>query len=297
MTKIFISYRREDSQWPADKIYAAIKPRVADPKNDVFIDVDNIPLGVNFADHLDGRVAQCDVMLALIGRAWLDVKNPKTGARRIEDPEDFVRIEIASALKRGKRVVPVLLDGAQVPAAADLPADLKPLALCNGVEVRRLSFDADAANLFDRLGLSGKAKAQTTLALIAIALVAAGLGAWLWIANPGGWRTLKGPPPTSAQVNDAIMTLDAAKFAAFLKTDWDPNSPINTESNAALHGLMEVCEKNPTHDAAQLTRIAVMLIDGGANKQLQNKWGDTPLRIASSPRYCGPNHPVVAALR
>lgn len=293
MTKIFISYRREDSQWPADQIYKAIKPRVPDPKRDVFIDVDNIPLGVNFADHLDSRVAQCDVMLALIGRAWLEARNPKTGARRLDDPEDFVRIEIASALNRGKRVVPVLLDGAQVPAAADLPADLKPLALCNGVEVRRLSFDADTQRLFEGLNLRTRMRGRalflplTTMA----AVVAVALAVWLAMSNAAG------RPPTSDEVNDAIKTLDAAKFSAFLKTGWDPNSPINTESNAALHGLMEVCEKNPTHDAAQLTRIAVMLIDGGANKQLPNKWGDTPLRIASAPRYCGPNHPVVAVLR
>ncbi len=331
MPKIFISYRREDSQWPADKLYAAIKPLMADPEHDVFIDVDNIPLGVNFAQHIESRVSQCDVMLALIGRDWIDARSPQTGARRLDDPKDFVRIEIASALKRGVAVVPVLLDGAQVPAAADLPDDLQELSLRNGVEVRRLSFEADAVYLFRKLGLLGatenlatavharaatphpiKGRGLATVAIALTALAAVGIAAWLWFADqdkgqsPTSSSTAASPPvaPPAApgvalsdEVNDALKTLDATRISGLIERGWNPNSSIDSESNTALHILMGVCEKNPGHDAAQLARVATVLIASGANKTARNKWGDTPLSIARSPKYCGPNHPVIAELQ
>lgn len=159
MPKIFISYRREDSQWPVDRIHAALKPRVADPKADIFVDVDNIPVGVDFAAHLDAKVAQCDVLLAVIGKEWLDIRNPRTGERRLDDPKDFVRIEIASALKRGIPVAPVLLDDARLPEPADLPEDLRPLVGRQGVEISRMTFDADVERLINGLGL-GRPAAQ-----------------------------------------------------------------------------------------------------------------------------------------
>jgi hypothetical protein len=153
MTRIFISYRREDSQWPADRLHQALKPVVADPRKDIFIDVDNIPLGVDFADHLGAQVGQCDILLAMIGRGWVEARNPKTGQRRLDDPKDFVRIEISTALKRGIRVVPILVDGAAIPREEDLPGDLQPLAKRNGMDLQRISFDADVARLIRGLGL------------------------------------------------------------------------------------------------------------------------------------------------
>lgn len=145
MAKIFISYRREDSQHQADRLHAALARKI--PKRNIFIDVDNIPVGVDFVQHLNQQVGQCGVLLALIGPDWLEVKNPQTGQRRLDDPKDFVRIEIAAALKRGIPVAPVLLDGAPFPPEHRLPEDLKALTLRNGVEVRRLTFDADVERL------------------------------------------------------------------------------------------------------------------------------------------------------
>lgn len=151
MKKVFISYRRQDSQYQADRLHAALKAFVPDFRRNIFIDVDNIPIGTDFPDYLDGQVAQCDVLLALIGPTWLDSRAP-SGERRLDDPHDFVRIEIASALRRGIPVAPVLLDGTPVPSADALPEDLKPLARRNGVELKRLSFDADVARLIRGLG-------------------------------------------------------------------------------------------------------------------------------------------------
>ncbi|MDP3736542.1 MAG: SUMF1/EgtB/PvdO family nonheme iron enzyme [Hyphomonadaceae bacterium] len=219
MPKIFISYRREDSQYQADRLHAALKPHVGNPKRDIFIDVDNIPVGVDFVEHLDRQVAQCDVLLAVIGPNWLNVQNPKTGKRRLDDPEDFVRIEIASALKRGIPVAPVLLDGAPIPSKEDLPEDLKALARRHGVEVRRASFDDDAERLIRGLGLkeivqearpaaapsqssppagSGAGKITPLVALGALLII--GGGGWIWLANSGDLGRTGGVPSAGSQL-------------------------------------------------------------------------------------------------
>ena len=81
MAKIFISYRREDSGFAVDQLHGALKPYVDNPSADIFIDVDNIPPGVDFVDHLDKKVAQCEVMLVAIGQRWLDAVDPPIRAR------------------------------------------------------------------------------------------------------------------------------------------------------------------------------------------------------------------------
>jgi formylglycine-generating enzyme required for sulfatase activity len=198
MAKIFISYRRDDSQYQADKLHAALKPHVANPRTDIFIDVDNIPLGVDFATHLEGKVGECEVLLALIGDEWLNIRDPATGRRRLDDPKDFVRIEIAAALQRGIPVVPVLFDGASIPPAEDLPEDLKPLARRNGLPVTRASFDSDMLRLVNGLpiDLPGKRKAKAPsdskpgksyAGLILGGLVVAGVGLGGLLIDPLGW--------------------------------------------------------------------------------------------------------------
>lgn len=152
MAKIFISYRRDDTRWPAQRIYDAFT-RVA-PKDRVFMDVDSIPLGTNFAEYLDEQVARADILLALIGPNWLSAADPKTGTPRLHDPDDFVRIEIASALNRGIPVVPVLLDGARMPTRDQLPADIAEITLRNGEFVSLQHFESDAERLIRKLGLS-----------------------------------------------------------------------------------------------------------------------------------------------
>lgn len=150
MAKIFISYRREDSKHAVGRLHAALKSHVKDPKRDIFIDIDNIPRGVDFVDYLDGQVAKCDIMLAVIGPTWLNAAD-SNGKRRLDDPQDFVRIEIASALKRGIPVVPVMLDQTSIPRTGDLPADLEALARRNGERLAHESFDADVSRLIRNL--------------------------------------------------------------------------------------------------------------------------------------------------
>ncbi len=129
---IFISYRRSDSTAETDRIYDRL---VADfGQGRVFQDVDSIPLGVDFAEYLDDAVSRCQVVLVIIGRTWLTVTEPD-GTRRLDNPDDFVRIEVESALKRRIPVIPVLIQGASMPRRPELPESLQSLARRNGMQV------------------------------------------------------------------------------------------------------------------------------------------------------------------
>ena len=123
--RIFISYRRQETAWPARQLYEVMISRFG--ADQVFKDVDNINPGDDFVERLTQAVGSCDILLALIGRQWLEITDA-TGQRRIDDPADFVRLEIATALGRGVRVIPILVDGAAMPRAESLPEDLVALA-------------------------------------------------------------------------------------------------------------------------------------------------------------------------
>jgi len=120
--KVFISYRRDDSKYQARMIHSAFCKVI--PSDHVFMDVDSIPPGANFRKILKDWVDQCEVLLALIGPGWIDVRDPKTNGRRLDNKSDFVRIEIGEALARDIPVVPVLIDGAPMPHVDRLPDDL-----------------------------------------------------------------------------------------------------------------------------------------------------------------------------
>src|SRR6516225_4565070 len=154
--KIFISYRRDDSRYQARMIYEAFLRRM--PRENVFMDIDTIPLGVDFVKVLEGWVQQCEILLVLMGPDWSDSTDPKTGKRRLESPKDFVRVEIRGALTRDIPVVPVLLDGAEIPDEAQLPDDIKGLLNRNAEFVDYRTFDADVQRLIKKLGVSSNTK-------------------------------------------------------------------------------------------------------------------------------------------
>lgn len=133
MSKIFLSYRREDSADVTGRIDDRLVQQFG--REAVFVDVDSIPFGVDFRKHLDDQVAKCDVFLAVIGPDWTGTKDGK-GKSRLEDPRDFVRIEIESALKREIPIIPVFVRGAKFPATERLPTNVHDLSYRNGLEVR-----------------------------------------------------------------------------------------------------------------------------------------------------------------
>lgn len=190
---IFISYRRADSADVSGRIYDRLSDHFG--RKAIFKDVDDIPLGVDFKIYLEDAVSRCEVELVIIGPEWLTITD-ETGQRRLDDPKDFVRIEVEAALKRGIPVVPVLIGGASMPTEHELPDVLEKLACHNGTAVRP---DPDFRNDMNRLiqhlerhitppspwaplaGLLWKA----ALALLAVVV--------LGVAAIGGFRLL--PPP------------------------------------------------------------------------------------------------------
>src|SRR5215831_11281964 len=153
--KIFINYRREDSIDAAGRLHDRLAQTFG--HKNIFMDVEDIPAGVDFAKYLSDQVAASRVFLAVIGPTWLDAKD-ESGGRRIDDPDDFVAIEITAALGRNIRVIPVLVEGARMPRVGELPDPLKALARRQAVEVRQLHFGRDAEALVERVSEALKAR-------------------------------------------------------------------------------------------------------------------------------------------
>ncbi len=149
MGKLFISYRRDDTQEITGRIYDRLEARFG--RDAIFMDVDSIPLGADFRQILRDAVAASSIMLALIGRQWLSVVDER-GQRRLDNPSDFVRIEIEAALARDIPVVPVLTQGVAMPREHDLPSSLAALAYRHGMDVRSdQHFTPDVEQLIARL--------------------------------------------------------------------------------------------------------------------------------------------------
>jgi hypothetical protein len=141
---IFISYRRKDSSKWAHLIRHHLSQHYS--QNQVFIDVHNLSLGVDFAEAINRKVESCDVLIAVIGRCWLTAPD-EGGRRRLDNPEDFVRLEIATALQHGIRVIPVLVNGASKLRPGDLPQNLKLLSGRNAFTIRPKRSRADLEEL------------------------------------------------------------------------------------------------------------------------------------------------------
>jgi uncharacterized protein len=158
-SRIFISCRRDSDPGFAHLICQELKQ--AFPRDSLFMDVKGlIAPGDDFVKVLNEHVEQCDVLLAIIGEGWIDARD-KDGNRRLWKDDDFVRIEIASALSSGTRVIPVLANQAQMPCASDLPPSLKELARRQAVEIRPAHVDPDIQPLIGALKKALRQEAQT----------------------------------------------------------------------------------------------------------------------------------------
>ena len=146
--RIFMSYRREETGWAAGRLFDSLASRFG--RDQVFKDVDSIEPGDNFVEVITTAVGSCHVFLALIGNRWLTI-NDQEGRRRLDDPSDFVRLEIEAALERGIRVIPVLVDGTRMPRADQLPGNLAGLARRQGLKLSQDHFGGDFQRLLPAL--------------------------------------------------------------------------------------------------------------------------------------------------
>src|ERR1700739_2649353 len=150
MSTVFISYRREITAGEARALFNELLERLG--KNSVFMDVDSIALGRDFRGALQKTLESCDLMLVLIGKDWAEVKDEE-GRPRLQNPRDFVRLEIEAALKRDIVVTPILVQGAPMPAPEQLPVEIRDLVYRNGFELRHNRWESDFAEMIRRLDL------------------------------------------------------------------------------------------------------------------------------------------------
>jgi hypothetical protein len=143
---VFLSYRREDGGPYARSLQLQLSQRV--PGAPIFMDLDSIEPGLDFAEVIEDAVNSCAVLVALIGRQWATLTD-QDGVRRLDNPDDFVRFEVKTALERGVRVIPVLVDGARPLRQQELPAELHKLARLNAHKLSWDRYQDDADRLLD----------------------------------------------------------------------------------------------------------------------------------------------------
>lgn len=144
--RIFISYRRQDSAYPAGWLYDRLAERFGPEQ--IFKDVDSIELGDDFVETITNAVGSCDILLALIGKEWLDAADSE-GSRRLNDPDDFVRLEIEAALSRKVLLIPILVEGALMPRGDQLPPSIAPMVRRQALELSPNRFRADTERLLE----------------------------------------------------------------------------------------------------------------------------------------------------
>jgi tetratricopeptide (TPR) repeat protein/CHASE2 domain-containing sensor protein len=218
---IFVSYRRSDAGGFAFSLHERLLEEFGPER--VFMDVDTIVPGTDFAPAIRENLERSDVLLAVIGRDWLQAG--ASGSRRIDDAADWVRIEVATALERKIPVIPVLVGGASLPRAGELPEPLKELSRRQSVDVRNASFRDDTDRLLEAIdrALSGAPEppprrpwhAFTLLALVTCFMVVA---AWTGLFNAAG-------------VDDALDALLLARFETFNPPATSPSLVVVTASN------------------------------------------------------------------
>jgi hypothetical protein len=148
--RIFINYRRDDSAGFAGRLHDRLVPYFGADK--IFMDIDNIEPGEDFVDVINEELNSCSVFIVLIGQRWL-ITTEESGGRRLDNPDDFVRLEIATALQRKIRVIPVIVENASMPSSSELPDDLAPLARRQAVLLNHASFDSDVERFINYLDL------------------------------------------------------------------------------------------------------------------------------------------------
>jgi hypothetical protein len=230
MSGVFISYRREDSSGYAGRLFDILSTHFG--RENTYMDLDTIRGGDNFETVIEEKISQCDVLLAVIGERWLTITGVN-GSRRLDMADDFVRLEIAKALERGVRVIPVLVGGATMPHQDDLPNDLRPLSFHQAMDLRDAHFHADAEQLMDELNktvpsiksrprkLKSNRLALAVSSVLAVAVIVGGILVFRQIkpaipsaqaVNPIATDKSESPEKGSADVN--------GKWKATVKYDW-----------------------------------------------------------------------------
>jgi TIR domain-containing protein len=290
MGSIFLSYRREDSEGQAGRLYDDLVA-VFGPDS-VFMDVAAIQPGRDFRKSIDQSLNSCGVFLSLIGKSWLTAKDT-SGQRRLDDPADFVRIETGAALKRDIPVIPVLVQGASAPKPDQLPDDLKELAFRNAVELTHARWDSDIQVLIkalrpqisqsgpkpepERVQRGSKLRVTKSLAVVAVLLVILiGMGLYL--------------RPVKKVVDNRRTEMRTTSAAADSSLPEPVLSPA-TKTNAAPTGVedfslvarREPLANNPKRYTFTLSLDAPALVDDIVRVHYDLVYDPNPLSLEGGP--------------
>ena len=229
---VFISYRRDDSGGHVGRLYDALSAHFG--RQRLFFDIDHIAPGQDFVQVLESSLGRSSALLVVIGKRWAG--SGKIGARRIDDPGDFVRLEVARALARPElRVIPVLIQGAKMPGPAALPEELKDLSRRNAIELSDLRWKEDVARLIGSLestmaGSSAPVAAKLSDLLARVTDLMSKVRLPAWGASLPQWSKWAG-------MAAAVLLVAWAGIGAFGSDPSDRRDPATT---AAPSGLDEV---------------------------------------------------------
>lgn len=270
MPGIFISYRRSESSGHAGRLRDRLRARFGDL---VFQDVDDIPDGEVFSDVIDRALKSCNVALIVIGRDWATT-NDDQGRRRLDDPDDWVRVETAMVLARKIRVVPVLVGGAKLPAAEHLPDELKPLVKRQARELRDSTWDADVAILIQRLqeiiGLPGARERlggllpwkgiRTWILVTGVAIVLA-IGGSIYLGSnkspPAPVAAVPEPTASTTSPTTSTVTPKSPQEATDLSGYWRDDSGVLYKIIPRKGGGYEMGQIEPPEQHASYRNITV----------------------------------------
>jgi len=296
MDSIFLSYRREDSEGQAGRLYDDLVAVFG--SDSVFMDVAAIQPGRDFRKSIDQSLNSCGVFLSLIGKNWLSAKDA-SGQRRLDDPADFVRIETGAALKRDIPVIPVLVQGASAPKPDQLPDDLKELAFGKAVELKHARWDSDIEVLTnalrphisqsgpkpepERVHPGGKLRATKSLAVIAVLLVI-GIGLALYLLTVK--KVADNSDNRRAEMTTTSAAVDSSVPEPIKRSPEKVVSPP-TKTNAAPIGVedfslvarQEPLADNPKRYTFTLSLDAPALVDDIVRVHYDLVYGPNPLSL------------------
>lgn len=192
MPGIFICYRREDSAGHAGRLFDRLVEHFGNDR--VFLDVAGIEPGLDFVEVIEEAVGSSDAVVVVIGREWLDCTDAQ-GRRRLEDPKDFIRLEVATALRRAIRVIPVLVQGASAPDSESLPQDLEKLSRRQAIELSDARWDSDVSLFIENLKKIVRVPSSST--------------------NSGKTSVEKQPPPSDMAVLDSSSIFGGRKSVTY----------------------------------------------------------------------------------
>jgi len=272
--RIFLSYRRDETSGHSGRLFDALSQRLG--RRNVFQDVTGIEPGVDFTEAITRALDECDAVLAVIGPGWSTAAT-LDGQRRLDEADDYVRLELATALARDTRVIPVLVGGAPLPTRADLPVDLQGLAERQAVVLHDETWPQDVDGLVARLRGHTPAprsshRRRLLIGAAAAVILIAVVVTWLTWPSAGSDDSSTPPPPCSTAADEPIPLRSPSPAADVPKTG-DPGA----ESTGPLRFEVEKAGVRQISAGSWVVVLQVVM----TNSNPENSASNAPYRYSS----------------